>query len=205
VPVLAFDQRALRRRDRLDDHRVRAEVEGARGSRHRVQRRARQQPVGTAGAVEGVGRHAALVEFDQAQRRRRVQRRRAAGGDTLIAQRAAQAPTPHAARPATAERHRLPQPRQPDRHVERRAADAGVQRHAGGGLAGREHVHQRFTTDHEHRHSSWRNERADERKHGRAPASRPPGFPLIIHLDLLICADHNELSRHRTALDSPRL
>ena len=45
------------------------------------------------------------------------------------------------------EAHRLPQARQADGHVQRRAADAGIQLLAGGGGTGVEDIHQGFAAD----------------------------------------------------------
>jgi hypothetical protein len=86
----------------------------------------------------------------------------------LGAQRAHQAFPKHAARHRAEERHRLAQPRQPDRDVEGRAADARVHGHAGGRVVRDEHVHQRLAADDDHAitssaGSTW-------------PATRPPSM-----------------------------
>ena len=89
---------------------------------------------------------------------------------------------------AAKKRHRLPQPRQPDRGVERRAADTRVERHAGGRVAGRQTHPSRLR-----RRRRTSVTPVDTATAVGAPSMRDSaglprhsGFPLIHLLDLLI-------------------
>jgi hypothetical protein len=100
--------------------------------------------------MEGVARHAARIDAHDAERARRVVAQDQRGVDAFAAQRREQPLAGRVGRQAAQEGHRPPEPRQPLRDVERRAADARVERHAGGRCVAHVDIHQRFATDHEH-------------------------------------------------------
>ncbi len=148
----ALDERAQGRCDRLDDHGERADVDRGRGRRYLLQCIGEQLPVGAASAVEGIARNAEGIEPDQPESRRRVDPGHRRYVDALLAQRAHQALAHEAVRDRTEEGGGPAKTGQADRHVEGRATDTRLERHALGGLADGEQVHQRFSANDHHAH-----------------------------------------------------
>ncbi len=146
----ALDQRALRGGGVADDHRVGADVQQPRIGRHALQRLERQRAVGRAGAVERVLGHALGIDADQADRRRCGAAVHGVQRHALGAQRVHQPAAQLAVRDAAEEGDLLAHAREAEGDVQRRAADAGVERDARGRRRTREHIHQGFARDHEH-------------------------------------------------------